>query len=76
MSEASTEAGGLSTGALLLVGLAVGLAAGTKLNFLLPAAVLVLGLDGAGAERGGGGGRFSAPAAWPWPAAATGTCAT
>lgn len=36
--------GGLSTGALLLVGLAIGLAAGTKLNFLLPAAVLVLGL--------------------------------
>ncbi|HEY2480484.1 MAG TPA: hypothetical protein VGI17_17355 [Solirubrobacterales bacterium] len=35
---------GLSTGALLVVGLAVGLAAGTKLNFLLPAAVLVLGL--------------------------------
>jgi hypothetical protein len=35
---------GLSTGALLIVGLAVGLAAGTKLNFLLPAAVLVLGL--------------------------------
>jgi hypothetical protein len=36
--------GGLSTGALLFIGLAVGLAAGTKLNFLLPAAVLVLGL--------------------------------
>jgi hypothetical protein len=35
---------GLATGALLAVGLAVGLAAGTKLNFLLPAAVLVLGL--------------------------------
>jgi hypothetical protein len=35
---------GLSTGALLLVGLSIGLAAGTKLNFLLPAAVLVLGL--------------------------------
>jgi hypothetical protein len=35
---------GLPTGALLLVGLAVGLAAGTKLNFLLPALVLVLGL--------------------------------
>jgi len=35
---------GLSTGALLLAGLAIGLAAGTKLNFLLPAAVLVLGL--------------------------------
>jgi len=36
--------GALPTGVLLLVGLAVGLAAGTKLNFLLPAAVLVLGL--------------------------------
>jgi hypothetical protein len=35
---------GLPTGALLVVGLAAGLAAGTKLNFLLPAAVLVLGL--------------------------------
>jgi hypothetical protein len=35
---------GLSIGALLFVGLAIGLAAGTKLNFLLPAAVLVLGL--------------------------------
>jgi hypothetical protein len=35
---------GLSTGALLVVGLAIGLAAGTKLNYLLPAAVLVLGL--------------------------------
>jgi hypothetical protein len=34
----------LSTGALVVVGLAVGLAAGTKLNFLLPAGVLVLGL--------------------------------
>jgi hypothetical protein len=31
-------------GAHLVVGLAAGLAAGTKLNFLLPAAVLVLGL--------------------------------
>lgn len=38
------EEAGLSTGALLVVGLAAGLAAGTKLNFLLPAAVLVLGL--------------------------------
>ncbi|HEV7564276.1 MAG TPA: hypothetical protein VGO24_12325, partial [Solirubrobacterales bacterium] len=34
----------LGTGALAVVGLAAGLAAGTKLNFLLPAAVLVLGL--------------------------------
>jgi hypothetical protein len=35
---------GLSTGSLVVVGLAAGLAAGTKLNFLLPAAVLVVGL--------------------------------
>jgi hypothetical protein len=35
---------GLATGAVLVAGLAAGLAAGTKLNFLLPAAVLVLGL--------------------------------
>jgi hypothetical protein len=34
----------LPTGALLVVGLSIGLAAGTKLNFLLPAAVLVAGL--------------------------------
>jgi hypothetical protein len=35
---------GLSTGALVVVGLAAGLAAGTKLNYLLPAGVLVAGL--------------------------------
>jgi hypothetical protein len=34
----------LPTGALVVVGLSAGLAAGTKLNFLLPCAVLVLGL--------------------------------
>jgi hypothetical protein len=34
----------LPTGALIVSGLAAGLAAGTKLNFLLPAAVLVVGL--------------------------------
>jgi hypothetical protein len=39
-------------GALLVVGLAAGLAAGTKLNFLLPAVVLVVGLA-AIAPRGG-----------------------
>ncbi|HEX5990196.1 MAG TPA: hypothetical protein VFY75_08300, partial [Solirubrobacterales bacterium] len=38
------EGGGSGVGAYLVVGLAAGLAAGTKLNFLLPAAVLVLGL--------------------------------
>jgi hypothetical protein len=41
---AEEEGRGLSTGPLLVVGLAIGLAAGTKLNFLLPAALLVLGL--------------------------------
>jgi hypothetical protein len=35
---------GMGTGALVVVGLAAGLAAGTKLNFLLPAGVLVVGL--------------------------------
>jgi hypothetical protein len=35
---------GLGTGALAVIGLAAGLAAGTKLNFLLPAVVLVGGL--------------------------------
>ncbi len=36
--------GGSGVGPYLVVGLAAGLAAGTKLNFLLPAAVLVVGL--------------------------------
>jgi hypothetical protein len=35
---------GVGTGSLIVVGLAAGLAAGTKLNFLLPAGVLVAGL--------------------------------
>lgn len=38
------EEGAAGLGPYLVVGLAAGLAAGTKLNFLLPAAVLVLGL--------------------------------
>jgi hypothetical protein len=38
------EGRGLAVGALAVVGLAAGLAAGTKLNFLLPEAVLILGL--------------------------------
>jgi len=42
-SEARPDRG-LSTGALVLVGLAAGLAAGTKLNFVPPVAVLVIGL--------------------------------
>jgi hypothetical protein len=48
------DEGRLSTGALAITGLAAGLAAGTKLNFLLPAAVLVVGLAvvaGKGARR-------------------------
>jgi hypothetical protein len=48
VETASTEEGGgrdgLSLGALVLTGLTAGLAAGTKLNFLLPAAVLIVGL--------------------------------
>jgi hypothetical protein len=43
-AAASRPRRSLPTGALLLVGLSIGLAAGTKLNFLLPAAVLALGL--------------------------------
>jgi len=38
------EGGAAGVGVYLVVGLTAGLAAGTKLNFLLPAAVLVLGL--------------------------------
>jgi hypothetical protein len=38
------EEGGAGVGAYLVVGLAAGLTAGTKLNFLLPAAVMVVGL--------------------------------
>jgi len=51
-ADRGEEGMGLSTGALVVVGLAAGLAAGTKLNFLLPAAVLVLGAA-AIAPRGG-----------------------
>jgi hypothetical protein len=38
--------GGAGVGPYLVVGLGAGLAAGTKLNFLLPAAVLILGMAG------------------------------
>ncbi len=38
------EGGAAGVGPYLVVGLAAGMAAGTKLNFLLPAAVLVIGL--------------------------------
>lgn len=41
---ARSESGRLSLGSVAVVGLAAGLAAGTKLNFLLPAAILVVGL--------------------------------
>lgn len=53
----------LPTGALIVSGLAAGLAAGTKLNFLLPAALLVLGLA------------FVAPAGRRWRALAAGVLA-
>jgi hypothetical protein len=42
--DSGTERGIAALGPLLVTGLAAGLAAGTKLNFLLPAAVLILGL--------------------------------
>jgi hypothetical protein len=43
-SEGPETGGRFSTGAMVVVGLAAGLAVGTKLNFLLPAVVLVAGL--------------------------------
>jgi hypothetical protein len=43
-AAAAVGGGGSPIGALAVVGLAAGLAAGTKLNFLLPAAVLVVGV--------------------------------
>jgi hypothetical protein len=55
------EGEGAGTGAYLVVGLAAGLAAGTKLNFLLPAAVLVVGVAVL-APRGGRGRAFAAGA--------------
>ncbi len=67
---------GLPTGALVVVGLAAGLAAGTKLNFLLPAGVLVVGLVADRAARSAGGGRSWQPALLPLQAAVTGTCET
>jgi hypothetical protein len=42
--HAAGERPQLALGAVILTGLAAGLAAGTKLNFLLPCAVLVIGL--------------------------------
>jgi hypothetical protein len=50
--DSEARSASLPTGALALVGLAAGLAAGTKLNFLLPCAVLVVGLAVV-APRGG-----------------------
>jgi hypothetical protein len=55
------EEGGAGVGPYLVVGLAAGLAAGTKLNFLLPAAVLVVGLALV-APRGNRGRAFAAAA--------------
>ncbi len=70
------EGGDAGVGGYLVVGLAAGLAAGTKLNFLLPAAVLVARSRRRRAARL----RRRAHLArrrWPlWPAAATGTSAT
>jgi hypothetical protein len=43
------EGGAAGVGPYLVVGLAAGLAAGTKLNFLLPTAVLIVGLGVVGA---------------------------
>jgi hypothetical protein len=43
-SESRSDRSGAELGPSLVAGLAAGLAAGTKLNFLLPAAVLVVGL--------------------------------
>jgi hypothetical protein len=40
----ASEAAAFALGPVVVVGLAAGMAAGTKLNFLLPAAVLVVGL--------------------------------
>src|SRR5680860_222267 len=57
------EKGGLALGAVAVVGLAAGLAAGTKLNFLLPAAVLVLALP------------FGTPAGRRWRSFAVGSLA-
>jgi hypothetical protein len=42
--EGDEQQAGMTSGVVAVVGLSAGLAAGTKLNFLLPAAVLVLGL--------------------------------
>jgi hypothetical protein len=59
------EEGGAGVGPCLVVGLAAGLAAGTKLNFLLPAAVLVVGLGFVAAgERGSS--RMSGTGAFAW----------
>jgi len=55
------EEGAAGVGGYLVVGLAAGLAAGTKLNFLLPAAVLVVGLAVV-APRGDRGRAFVAAA--------------
>jgi hypothetical protein len=57
----TTAHGGGAIGSYLVVGLAAGLAVGTKLNFLLPGAVLVVGLA-AVAPRGFRGRAFAATA--------------
>jgi hypothetical protein len=44
VERSATSPSGFGLGPTIVVGLSAGLAAGTKLNFLLPAAVLVIGL--------------------------------
>jgi hypothetical protein len=46
------EGGGAGVGPYVVTGLTAGLAAGTKLNFLLPAAILVLGMVAVGPRDG------------------------
>ena len=69
------RAGAADRGARWSSGLAVGLAAGTKLNFLLPAAVLVVGLALV-APAGARGARSCLGGLAASPGAATGTCGT
>ena len=57
--------GAAGVGSYLVVGLAAGLAAGTKLNFLLPAAVLIFGLGFVG-STGRGSPRISGRPAYAW----------
>ena len=71
MRSPSTHGGlarieGSRPGCSLVVGLAAGLAAGTKLNFVLPAAGAGGRLGGDRAPRGDGGASLRPPACPPW----------